>query len=60
MQEKKKFSSGERKKVDEWSERIREIIFKNVMKKFANSDLAGYISDDAGMIFEANFVKIQS
>lgn len=56
-QEKKKFSSGERKKVDEWSERIREIVFKNVMKKFANSDLAGYISDDAGMIFEANFCK---
>lgn len=56
-QEKKKFSSGERKKVDELSERIREIVFKNVMKKFANSDLAGYISDDAGMIFEANFCK---
>ncbi|ENA28261.1 MULTISPECIES: hypothetical protein [Pseudomonas] len=39
---------------------LREIAFKNTFKLTQNSELAGYASDDIGLISEAAFNKIEN
>lgn len=48
--------------LDENSEvsSLREIAFKNTFKLTQNSELAGYASDDIGLISEAAFNKIEN
>lgn len=39
--------------IESLNEKLRETVFKNIIKITDNPDLAGYISDDFGLIFDA-------
>jgi len=52
-QAKIKLSSKEKKLLKDRVSVLRELIFKLVIRKSKNSELASYISDDFGLIFDA-------
>jgi hypothetical protein len=37
----------------EFSDNLRENVFKEVLRRYSNSDLAAYISDDFGLLIDA-------
>lgn len=55
VEEQKKVSHSKKhpKDVDVANRRLREWVFKQVMKETESSDLASYLSDDFGLIFDA-------
>lgn len=55
--QKNEFNEITLQKIEELNEKLREAIFKNIIRITDSFDLAGYISDDFGLISDAFFIS---